>query len=250
MPHALEISTDLKIIGYAHTPYHQRFGVPRQSGLVTEAIATLHILPEFQPELSLFGLKSCSHLWVIYLFHKNPSQKFLGKITPPRLVGKKLGIFATRSPNRPNPIGLSLVKIEDVLTNQVVVSGVDFLDGTPLLDLKPYLAKTESVANARNWSDSISTIEMKCTWSERAKQSMSVWPEDVTTRFKNLVGKTLELDPRPFGYRENFEKYKKQFFTQVDGVDIQFQYVHPNEICVMNLIDKKLNEKVKADEAT
>jgi tRNA-Thr(GGU) m(6)t(6)A37 methyltransferase TsaA len=98
---------------------------------------------KWQPEISLQGLQGFSYVWVIFLFHKNTNQRFHAKVHPPRLGGDSMGVFATRSPHRPNPIGLSLLKLESVQSDHLVVSGLDLIEGTPILDIKPYLSEVE-----------------------------------------------------------------------------------------------------------
>ncbi len=135
-------------IGAAHTPFPDRFGCPRQPGIVPGALGFLEIFKAWQPELSLQGLQDYSHLWILFCFHTNQNQHFTAKVHPPRWNGKSLGVFATRTPHRPNPIGLSLVQIQEVTPEGIWVQGIDLQDQTPILDLKPYLPEVESVTSA------------------------------------------------------------------------------------------------------
>lgn len=140
-------------IGLIESCFKQKFSIPRQPGLVPQATATLVLSPEFSSEEIVRGLESYSHIWIIFVFHKSQISKNKNTVRPPRLGGeKRMGVFATRSNYRPNPIGQSVVKLESVKikNNQTLikVSGGDFLDGTPVLDIKPYIPYADSLTLA------------------------------------------------------------------------------------------------------
>jgi tRNA-Thr(GGU) m(6)t(6)A37 methyltransferase TsaA len=214
----------LRPIAFAKSVYRDKFGVPRQSGLVPEAMAFLRFLPEVQPEISLQGLEQFSHLWVIWLFHKNSNDRFHAKVHPPRLNGKSMGLFATRSPHRPNPIGLSLVKLVKLESTGVWVSGVDLLSGTPILDIKPYLVEIEARPEASSgWTDQFNEDPAwQVRWAEQALQQLNkFWNSETSTlslpreserltsmkeEFVSIVNKSLALDPRPVVYRKLAKK--------------------------------------------
>src|SRR3954471_5070332 len=131
-------------IAILRTPFAEKFGVPRQSGLVMAAEGRVEFLPEFAAPEFVRGLEAFSHVWLITGFHQN---KWSGSavVRPPRLGGnEKVGVFASRSPNRPNGLGLSLVKILAIAPGLIRVAGVDAGDGTPVYDVKPYLPWTEA----------------------------------------------------------------------------------------------------------
>ena len=162
---------EMKSIGIVESCFPDKFGTPRQPGLATESRAFLRLNKEVQPELSLEGLSGFSHLWVIFVFHKNNSARFHAKVHPPRLNGKTVGLFASRSPHRPNPIGLSLVKIEKFEVTGIWVRGVDIIDQTPILDLKPYLPAIESKPEATSgWVESTEKVNIEITWSNNAQE--------------------------------------------------------------------------------
>lgn len=143
---------DFKPVAILRTPFAEKFGVPRQSGMVGEAEGRVEFLPEFQAGDFVRGLETVSHVWLITLFHESPAWDGKATVRPPRLGGnERLGVFATRSPNRPNPIGLSLVRLVKIETDPRLVlhvAGVDAVDGTPVLDIKPYLPWCEAVPEA------------------------------------------------------------------------------------------------------
>jgi tRNA-Thr(GGU) m(6)t(6)A37 methyltransferase TsaA len=141
----------LKPIATLRTPFAEKFGVPRQSGLVPAAEGRVEFLPEYSAPEFLRGLEAFSHLWLIVGFHLNPPWTGSAVVRPPRLGGNEtVGLFASRSPNRPNPLGLSLVPILGFEPGVIRVAGVDFVDGTPVYDVKPYLPWTEAVPDARS----------------------------------------------------------------------------------------------------
>lgn len=132
-------------IAHIHTPFPEKFGIPRQSGLVSEAKGTIIMEPQFRNPDAFKGLEEFSHLWLLWEFSQAKQETFHATVAPPRLGGRqRRGVFATRSPFRPNSIGLSCVKLENMALDPehgpvITVSGVDLLDNTPIYDIKPYL---------------------------------------------------------------------------------------------------------------
>lgn len=145
----------MEYIGYIHTQFPEKFGIPRQSGLVEDAIGEIVFEPKFRNPDAVKGIEEFSHLWLLWDFSKAHQQEFHATVAPPRLGGKeRRGVFATRSPFRPNSIGLSCVKLIGVRLDEqkgpvLMVSGVDLLDGTPLYDIKPYLPYADAHSDAR-----------------------------------------------------------------------------------------------------
>ena len=135
----------LKVIARIYTDFGEKFGVPRQSGLVPELTGKIIFEPEYRAPEALSGIEGYSWLWLLWGFSKLPRNKWSPAVRPPRLGGnKKVGVFATRSPFRPNPVGMSSVKIEDIQLQTdegpvIIVSGIDMMNGTPIYDIKPYL---------------------------------------------------------------------------------------------------------------
>ncbi|MBE5782226.1 MAG: tRNA (N6-threonylcarbamoyladenosine(37)-N6)-methyltransferase TrmO [Clostridiales bacterium] len=135
----------MKIIAHIHNDFPTKFGVPRQSGLVPQAQSVIVFEPEYRVAEALRGMEGYSHLWLIWEFHQAKREAWSPTVRPPRLGGNtRMGVFATRSPFRPNPIGLSCVKLETIKKDEKLgtvlwVSGADLMDGTPIYDIKPYL---------------------------------------------------------------------------------------------------------------
>ena len=144
----------IKVIARIRSDFPEKFGIPRQSGLVPQLRATVVFEPEFRSADALRGLEGFSHLWLIWQFSLAVREDWSPTVRPPRLGGnERMGVFATRSPFRPNPIGLSSVKLEGIgqdaaLGPVLYVSGADLMDGTPIYDIKPYLPYADSHADA------------------------------------------------------------------------------------------------------
>ena len=199
-------------IGWIRTPFQERFGVPRQPGLAPSARGRIELKSHYfsQTDLknSLKGLEAFTHLWVIFHFHDagldQEARTWKPSIRPPRLGGaKKVGVLGSRSPHRPNPIGLSVVRIEKILLDDpngptIEVSGVDLLDQTPVLDIKPYLAYCDSVADANDgWTPALST-PMTTRWTDAATADLTrLVKSEKRAATRQLIEEILALDPRP-----------------------------------------------------
>lgn len=242
---------EIKPIGYISSCYKDKFGTPRQPGLVEESFGIIKILPEFQPQESLVGLDEFSHLWVLFHFHQNENQRFHAKVHPPRLKGKTMGLFATRTPHRPNPIGLSLVKIHKVEKDSVIVTGIDLVDNTPVLDIKPYLPFVESKPEAQGgWAVEAKDLEIEVIFSldvaneiKNIQQQISKKNEQENSakdvNLSKLIIETLKLDPRPIVYR-GFEDsqnspYRSQHAVRILDYDIHFEFITKNQIQVFGI---------------
>ena len=146
----------MEYIAYVETPYKEKFGIPRQSGLAESTCGEIIFTPKFRNPDAVRGIEEFSHLWLLWEFSRAKQDTFHATVAPPRLGGKeKRGVFATRSPFRPNSIGLSCVKLEKVRIDQklgpvLTVSGLDLLDHTPLFDIKPYLPYVDAHPEAKN----------------------------------------------------------------------------------------------------
>lgn len=226
-------------IGYVESCFKDRFGTPRQPGLVPMATAFIRIEAQWQPSQSLEGLVEYSHLWVIFIFHRNTNQRFHAKVHPPRLEGKSVGVFATRSPHRPNPIGLSLVKIEKIESEGIWVSGQDIIDGSPVLDIKPYLPLVESKPQAIGaWTDKVSTKKFEFHWTSEALQELNRWESnEKSASLKNLVEQTLGLDPRPTLYKQaDPGQYRDNHVVRLGRGDVFFAFKGDSVIEVQKIV--------------
>ncbi len=156
----------IKAIGFLESCFAEKFGTPRQPMLVPAAAAKLKIFKQFIPEQSLKGLEEFSHVWLLSWFHLNTNKSFKSTVHPPRLKGKTVGVFASRSPHRPSPIGLSVAKLEKIEGDTLYLSGADLVDGTPILDIKPYIPSYDLIARAKSgWTGRAGRAELKVAFA-------------------------------------------------------------------------------------
>lgn len=205
---------ELEPIGYVTSCFKEKFGTPRQPLLVPEAKATLRIRGDLNPLEALRGLEEFSHVWILFHFHKNANKEFNAKVYPPRLGGGKIGIFATRSPHRPNAIGLSCAKLDRIESDTLYISGIDIIEGTPVLDIKPYLPEFDSVPDAvRGWVARIDTSALSVTFSPEAMENLRSHDSDGSKNLLPMIVKILQLDPRnPMDREESRQNKPLGFF--------------------------------------
>lgn len=196
-------------IGLIHSPYKEKFAVPRQPGLVNCAKAELEILAPYNDINAFSGLEAFSHLWLIFLFHKNPTKdnNWSPTVRPPRLGGnERMGVFATRSPFRPNPIGLSQVRYHGLkqIGGKIFLqlSEIDLVDGTPIIDIKPYIPYADSnpaalAGFAQEKPESIMDVQFSIFALQKVQQVSTRYPE-----LHQLIKEVLQQDPRP-AYKKN-----------------------------------------------
>lgn len=214
----------LKPLGYVQSPFKQKFGTPRQSGLVPAAEAQVILDKDFVPPGSLDGLSQFSHIWLLFHFHKNNNEVIHGKIKPPRLNGGKVGLFATRTPHRPNPVGLSLVELVSVDEEKRIlyVRGLDLIDQTPVFDIKPHIATYDNVTQGRaGWTEQAEDKIFEVQWSEQAlKQAEEL---KLTLQNKAFLQQALSRDLRNAIDKEinHTGKNFKALFAQWD---LEFSY--------------------------
>lgn len=217
-------------IAFMQSPFKDRYGVPRQPGLAQNAMGRIHFKKNADLKTALKTIDQFSHLWVIFVFHNHGGQKWKPSIRPPRLDGRtKVGVLASRSPHRPNPIGISVVAIQKVILDHeegpiIEVKGVDLLDGTPILDIKPYLSYADSIpqANAGWAQDEIQRLAI--AFSESA-QSFLLSIEKSKSRASNinlrsLIIEILEIDPRPAYLKRKEPVADPTFWNKAYGIEI------------------------------
>lgn len=208
----------MKVIARIHSDFPEKFGIPRQSGLVPELRAKIVFEPKFRSDDALRGIEGFSHLWLIWQFSAAVRETWSPTVRPPRLGGnERMGVFATRSPFRPNPIGLSCVKLEgsgkeEGLGTVLYVVGADLMDGTPIYDIKPYLPYADAHPEALGG------------FAPAAKETIKVeCPEELLAPLaqeqkKALLG-VLAQDPRPQYQKDGEREYGMSF----GGWSVRFQ---------------------------
>lgn len=182
---------EIKPIALIKNDYKEKFGIPRQSGLMS-LMSKIVLLPEYSDPNALRGLEEFSHIWLIWEFSGIEDHRFYPTVRPPRLGGNvRKGVFSSRSPFRPNPLGLSVVKLEKIESGCITVSGADLMNGTPIYDIKPYLPYIESIPDASNgWALSTKDSSLTVDFPE---QLLGIIPEGS----RGGLLETLAQDPRP-----------------------------------------------------
>ena len=201
----------MKIIAKIHTPFREKFGIPRQSGLANVP-AQIVFEKEYRNPDALRGLEGFSHLWLIFVFSESVRDEFSPTVRPPRLGGnRRMGVFATRSPFRPNPIGLSCVRLEKIEETEqgpiIHVRGADLLNGTPILDIKPYLPLADCHADATGgFAEGVKDYALQVNIPEDIEASIAV--EDLA-----VIREILSEDPRP-SYQSDPERTYHMDYSQ------------------------------------
>ncbi len=221
----------MKIIAKIKTDMPDKFGVPRQSGIVEELTGKIIFEPEYRVREAVRGLEEFSHLWVIWQFSENLRSSWSPTVRPPRLGGEiRKGVFATRSPFRPNPIGLSCVKIEKIeftkeLGPVISVSGVDMTDDTPIYDIKPYITYTDSRPDAKqSFAGDFIDYGLKVDFPEKL---LSLIPDE---KKAGIIG-ILRHDPRP-AYQDSPDRV---YGVRYLDFDVHFK-VKDNILTVINIV--------------
>ncbi len=224
----------MKIIAHIQSDFPTKFGIPRQSGLVEELRAQIIFTPEYRIPEAVRGLEDFSHIWLLWQFSKTLREDWSPTVRPPRLGGNtRMGVFATRSPFRPNSIGLSCVKLISVEPNTsngpvLTVAGADLMDGTPIFDIKPYLTYADCYPDADGgFTEKADDFLLTVDFPEHLLEQI---PEE---RRKALLG-VLSHDPRPSYQRTPNRVYGMEFA----GLDIRFS-VRENRLTVVAVERRK-----------
>ncbi|MBR4560008.1 MAG: tRNA (N6-threonylcarbamoyladenosine(37)-N6)-methyltransferase TrmO [Fibrobacter sp.] len=212
-----------KVVARIRSDFHDKFGIPRQSGLLKNLRSTIVFEPEYRNVDALRGLEGFSHLWLLWIFSENVRDSWKPTVRPPRLGGNtRLGVFATRSSFRPNPLAMSCVKIERIDLDgegapTITVSGADLMDGTPIVDIKPYLPYTDSVPDALGgFAEAVRFNKLVVDFSDEAQVALDAhFPEEKKAALVEL----LSEDPRPAYQRSADRIYGIRFA----GFEIKFQ---------------------------
>ncbi len=223
-------------VAVARTPFAEKFAIPRQPQLAPAARGRIELQPPFNDPLALAGLEQVSHIWLLFVFHEalpadgEPPRL---RVRPPRLGGnEKIGVFATRSTHRPNSIGLSVVKLERIEGTSLIVSGIDLLDGTPIVDIKPYVPYADSLPQAVNGIADGAPATVQVEWQpqalEAAHQHGSRLHEDVV----GLIEQCLAQNPKPaYQQPEPERRYGARFWD----MNVVWHYPEAERIRVLEI---------------
>lgn len=227
---------NIKPIATIYNNYKTKFGIPRQSGLVKESTSVIVFEPEYRDVNALRGLLEYSHLWLIWCFSENKMEKWSPTVRPPRLGGnKKMGVFATRSPFRPNPLGLSCVELDRIEVGEegsvLYVKGADLMDQTPIFDIKPYLPHIDSHPEAKA-GFAANTVDYHIEVEDR-ENVLGQLPEQTA---KEVV-EILSQDPRPGYQREEGRLYGMEYG------DYEIKFRSGEEKIVVVSVEQRKGEK-------
>lgn len=218
-------------IGITHSCFKEKFGIPRQPGLAPLACAEIELLPPYADRNAFEGLEGCTHVWIQFVFHLNrPASKpeeWKPKVKPPRLGGNKtLGVFATRSPSRPAPIGLSVVRYRGIIERDgkllVQISGVDLLDGTPVLDIKPYVPYVDCVLDADNTFAAAQPEPIPVDIPPELSAQCNDYKQRTGTDLAKLITQVLQQDPRP-----QYQKPEPERIYGMKLLDLDVRWCYP-----------------------
>lgn len=228
---------ELKPIAYFKSPFTTKFGIPKQSGLVTGVEGKIVFTAAYSHEEAIRGIEGYDYIWLIWGFSANKHQNYKLTVRPPLLGGnKRKGVFATRSPFRPNPIGLSsvrLIGVEQLPGNKLClkVIGADLMDNTPIYDIKPYIEYADCHIGVRN--DFVDEVEIKRLQVKFAEDI----DKKFTTQWLNVLADILSFDPRP-RYQEDPDKVYGMCY---DGFDVHFR-VDEKTLTVTEIVKRPMEK--------
>jgi len=226
------MSVNIQPIGTIRTPYKEKFAIPRQPGLAKSAIGEITFSKEFNDPNYLRGIEQFSHIWLLFHFHQTAEKGHTPLVRPPRLGGnQKLGVFATRSTFRPNAMGMSVVEFAAVSYHnkqlKLTVKGIDLLDGTPILDIKPYVPYADNLPQAFGGLAQHSPELMAVIFTEQAKGQLQTLESDYPA-INSLILEVLSQDPRP-AYHQNSHPDKTYGMTLYD-LNIQWHVIKQQNV--------------------
>jgi len=223
-------------IAYIQSCYKEKFATPRQPGLVTAAKGQIQLISPFNHPDTVDGLENCSHLWLQFVFHQCLDQGWKNKVRPPRLGGnKKMGVFATRATHRPNGLGLSVVKLDSIQIEKksviLHVSGLDLIDGTPIVDIKPYIPYSDSLTHARYDFAQLAPKELSVIFSTPAQLALN--QQDNREQLSTLIRQVLAQDPRP-AFHEVDEA--RIYGAKLDCFNVNWRYLKTDQETTIEVV--------------
>jgi tRNA-Thr(GGU) m(6)t(6)A37 methyltransferase TsaA len=238
-------SSQLNAVAICRTPYKQKFGIPRQPGLV-DVVGYIEFEPAFNHIDAVRGIEQNSHLWLLFCFHENIAQGWKTMVRPPRLGGnEKLGVFATRSTFRPNGIGQSVVKLHGVVQRKgkicLIISGMDLLDGTPIIDIKPYIPFSDAIIDAKSGIAQDAPVLIAVTYTAIALTQIAQYAAiEQYQGLAELINGVLSQDPRP-AYKKNKDDpklyqvalYDLDIFWHITSQGIEVLELKPTKVTLL-----------------
>jgi len=221
-------------VGFVRSCFKEKFAIPRQPHLAPAARGVLELVAPFDQGEAVQGLEQVSHVWLLFVFHQALEDKSRLKVRPPRLGGNQsMGVFATRSTHRPNGIGQSVVKLEKVEAGRLWLSGIDLLDGTPVLDVKPYVPYADIIADASNRMADAAPALVPVQWNDAALMQAREHALRLNEPLVELIDQCLAQDPRPAYQVPAPERvYGAQFWD----LDVRWHYPRASLIRVLEVV--------------
>lgn len=220
-------------VGILRSCFKEKFAIPRQPQLAPAARGVLELLPPFDGGEAVAGLEQVSHVWLLFLFHQALENTPRLKVRPPRLGGNQtLGVFASRATHRPNGIGQSVVKLDKVEAGRLWLSGIDLLDGTPVLDIKPYVPYADCQLEARNGIAAAPPELIPVEWTPEALAQARLEGERLGEPLVALVEQCLAQDPRPAYQKPQPER---RYGARLWDVDVRWHYPEAGRIRVLEI---------------
>ncbi len=239
----MSFNNEIQAVAVCRSPYKQKFGIPRQPGLVTSARGFVELHPPFNHIDAVRGLEQYSHIWLLFCFHENLAQGWKTTVRPPRLGGnEKLGVFATRSTFRPNGIGQSVVKLHDIHQQKgkvlLEISAMDLLDGTPIIDIKPYIPFSDAIIDAQGGIAQAAPELIKVSFMAEVQTQLESYNAERYPNLPQIIQEVLAQDPRPAYKKAKFDP--KQYQVALYDLDILWRVVD-DEIIVETIRSSTLN---------
>ena len=220
-------------VGIVRSCFKEKFAIPRQPHLAPAARGVLELLPPFNQGEAVQGLEQVSHVWLLFLFHQALEDKPRLKVRPPRLGGNQaIGVFSTRATHRPNGIGQSVVRLERVEPGCLHLSGIDLLDGTPVLDIKPYVPYADSVTDAHNAMADAPPPLIPVDWQDDALEAARCHGLRLDEPLVALIEQCLAQDPRP-AYQQ--PQPERRYGARFWDLDVHWHYPEPGHIRVLDV---------------
>lgn len=224
-------------VGFVRSCFKEKFAIPRQPQLAPAARGCLELVAPFDQGEAVQGLEQVSHVWLLFLFHQALEDKPRLKVRPPRLGGNQsMGVFATRATHRPNGIGQSVVRLDKVEAGRLWISGIDLLDGTPVLDIKPYVPYADALPHASNRIASAAPELIPVHWEDSALLQAREHAQRLDEPLVELIEQCLAQDPRPaYQVPAPERRYGAQFWD----MDVRWHYPQPGMIRVLEVVPAK-----------
>ncbi|RMM02641.1 hypothetical protein ALQ86_01931 [Pseudomonas amygdali pv. eriobotryae] len=228
------MSYNVSPVGFVRSCFKEKFAIPRQPQLAPAARGVLELVAPFDQGEAVQGLEEVSHVWLLFLFHMALEDKPRLKVRPPRLGGNQsMGVFATRATHRPNGIGQSVVRLDKVEAGRLWLCGIDLLDGTPVLDIKPYVPYADAIAEATNHIASAAPALIPVQWQDAALRQAREHALRLSEPLVELIEQCLAQDPRPAYQLPTPERrYGAQFWD----LDVRWHYPQAGVICVLEVL--------------